>query len=209
MVFSSLALSVWSLLFPPFFLLYWLYCDDHGWMSCITECRPSDRMLSCRSSVLVEEEILKNLPFPADRIYCLIDTMIWNKRISSNYFSSCIFPVFDRIWSPGFHLFEFFGSLSFFKIGRLTSDPIGLLSNKSVDDEKKYSALMKMHRYLRVLERRYLWACRVTTYLVLQWSYLSFLSLFFFVSLLYRIRCNLSTTFLSKFKLSVFSDILY
>ena len=61
-----------------------------------------------------------------NRIYCLIDTMIWNKRISSDYFSSCIFPGFDRILGPGFHLLEFSGSLSFFKIG-----PVDIGSNRA------------------------------------------------------------------------------
>lgn len=50
---------------------------------------------------------------------------------------------------------------------------------------------------------------------VIQWSLLSFLSppsverfLFFFVSLLYKIRYNLSTTHFFNFKLSEFSDVL-
>ena len=77
---------------------------------------------------------------------------------------------------------------------------------------------MKMHRYLRVLEFGYLWVYRVTKYrfssgLPVELFVLPFFPLgkefFFFVSLLYIIRYNLSTTWAFLFKLSEFSDELW
>ena len=113
MVYSSLALSVWSLLFPPFFFLYWLYCDDHGWMSCITECRPSMDAFFWDQLCLFERKSFKNLPF------LMIWSTVWSMRWSEIkdmicYFSSCIFPVFDRIKVPVFISTEFPVCLSLF-----------------------------------------------------------------------------------------------
>ena len=107
MAYSSLALSVWSLLFPPFFFLYWLYCDDHGWMSCITECRPSMDAFFWDQLCLFERKSFKNLPFLM--IWSTVWSMRWSEIIDMIcYFPSCIFPGFDRFQILVFILLEFF-----------------------------------------------------------------------------------------------------
>jgi hypothetical protein len=92
-----LALFCMILLFPPFLLLYWLYCDVHGWMSCITECRPSERMLSsCHISRFERLILIRTyLLFDNDLLFDRCDDLKY--KLSAVYFSSCIFPVSDRI----------------------------------------------------------------------------------------------------------------
>ena len=209
MVYSSLALSVWSLLFPPFFFLYWLYCDDHGWMSCITECRPSMDAFFWDQLCLFERKSFKNLPF------LMIWSTVWSMRWSEIkdmicYFSSCIFPVFDRIKVPVFISTEFPVCLSLFICSgwhRIIWYKIAI---------KQVHMLMK--RNICSNENAPLSSCTWTQIFVslLKLPIIRYSSgvicppflLFFFVSLLYKTRCNLSTIFPNIFKLSEFSDFI-
>ena len=214
MVYSSLALSVWSLLFPPFFFLYWLYCDDHGWMSCITECRPSMDASFSINCACMKRTLLRTYLF-FDRIYCLIDAMIWNNRYDL-LFLILYLSGFRSISNPGFHLIGILCSLDPYHLFRLTSDHlICQIAIKQV--------LMMMKRNICSNENAPLSSCTWTqifvslpgyqlfgTPVVLQSSGVicpSFL-LFFFVSLLYKTKHNLSTIFQNIFILSEFSDFI-
>jgi hypothetical protein len=181
------------LFFPPFLILYWLYCDVHGWMFCNLSVDPLWKL----SIVIIdntENVSFKNLPYN-NWIWSTIWSVRWSEiwdmiRILLILYLSGFRSVLNIGFSSlGIHLFA---CLSFCDSGwhrfhwsiRQLSDLFPMIKEIFCSNE--------IHRDLRVLNSD---VCSLLGWLLklplifgspVELSVLSFLfALFFFVRLLY------------------------